>query len=192
MIKDPRNLLWITPLALLLTLPVWKPMVASFLSPERKADVKPVASLTNLRTQTSSEMNGIQFEQSSHGVREWLLTASRLHSSENESVMELEDVRAMFYGTGDKSDETRISSHRANYISGTRQLYLQGEVVVKNQQGYEMLTESLEYLPMQKKIQTLSPVRIKGENIKVSGRKLLYDITTGNYSIEGNVVCRVW
>jgi hypothetical protein len=35
-------------------------------------------------------------------------------------------------------------------------------------------------------------VNIQGSNIAVSGNELLYDTVTGNYRLEGNVVCRVW
>jgi LPS export ABC transporter protein LptC len=65
-------------------------------------------------------------------------------------------------------------------------------VIVQNQHGYEMQTESLEYVPADKKIRTTSPVRITGKNIEVSGKKLLYDTVTGSYSLSGNVVCRLW
>jgi LPS export ABC transporter protein LptC len=193
MIKDPKNLLWIVPLAALLTMPLWKPLAADFLNPERKeAAIPSVASLTTQLGQSSTEMDGVQFEQSNHGIREWSLTASRLYSEKNDSDMQLEDVKALFYGTPGQKEETRISSMKANYNPDTRQLILKEKVIVQNQHGYEMQTESLEYVPADKKIRTTSPVRITGKNIEVSGKKLLYDTVTGSYSLSGNVVCRLW
>ena len=55
-----------------------------------------------------------------------------------------------------------------------------------------MQTESLEYLAEQKKIRTTSTVTITGSNMEVSGKQLLYDIITGDYTLEGDVVCKVW
>ncbi len=190
--KDPRNLLWIIPLALLLTLPLWKPLAVDYLSPGQNRAVSAVPSLPNPGVLTSTEMDGVQFEQSKDGVREWSLTASRLYSQENDSDMELEDVEAFFYGTSGKEEETNVNSRKARYNSSTRQLILQGNVIVQNQQGYEMLTESLEYVPAEKKIRTTAPVHIKGNNIEVKGKKLLYDTVTGNYILAGDVVCRIW
>ena len=141
---------------------------------------------------TSTEMEGVHFEQSKDGVREWLLTASRLYSKENDSDMELEDVNALFFGSTGKQEETNIRSQKARYNTYTRQLTLNGNVIVENEQGYEMQTESLEYLAVEKKIRTTSAVKIKGSNIEVSGKRLLYDTVTGNYSLTGNVVCRLW
>ncbi|MGB6288976.1 MAG: hypothetical protein WBF36_02505, partial [Desulfobulbales bacterium] len=69
MLKDPRNLLWIVPLVALLTMPLWKPFAADVLSPGRKVTSVATSSLTNARALSSSEMNGVQFEQSRNGVK---------------------------------------------------------------------------------------------------------------------------
>jgi len=192
MMKDPRNLLWIVPLAALLTFPLWKPFAADFLSPERQNSPSPVSTLTNSRILTSTEMDGVHFEQSKNGVKEWFLTASRLYSIENDSAMTLEDVSARFFGSTASNKETDIRSQKARYNTETKQLSLLGKVVIHNDRGYEMKTESLDYLAVEKKIRTTSAVNIKGNNIEVSGKRLLYDTVTGDYSLTGNVVCKVW
>ncbi|MGB6291241.1 MAG: LPS export ABC transporter periplasmic protein LptC, partial [Desulfobulbales bacterium] len=106
--------------------------------------------------------------------------------------MRLEDVTALFFGTVGKNEETRIRSQTARYNADTRQIALQGKVVIQNDKGYEMQTDSLEYLAAEKKIRTTSAVTIQGSNIEVRGNRLLYDTVTGNYRLEGNVVCKVW
>lgn len=192
MLKDPRNLLWILPLAALLALPFWKPFVAEFLSPERKTAGQQSASLAASDFQGSSEMTGVHFVQDKNGRREWLLRASRLYSSGADEVMQLEDVNAVFFSTAGEKDETRIRSRTAGYNPANKEISLQGAVVIENDKGYEMQTESLEYLAAQKKITSTAPVNIKGNNIAVSGNRLFYDIVSGNYRLDGDVVCRVW
>lgn len=192
MLKDPRNFLWIVPLVALLSMPLWKPFAADLLSPVRRETGAPVPSLANTKILSSSEMSGVQFEQSKNGIKEWHLTASRLYSTGNDSDMLLEDVKGLFFGTAGANEETRIRSQKATYNSGTKQITLQGEVMIQNDKGYEMRTDSLEYLAAEKKIRTTSPVNILGSNIEVSGNRLLYDTVTGNYRLEGEVVCRVW
>ena len=88
-----------------------------------------------------------------------------------------------------KTPKTDIGTR---YNIDSRQLTLQGKVVVHNRKGYEMQTESLEYAAVDKKIRTTSPVQVKGNNLEVSGKSLLYDTATGNFSLEGNVVCMIW
>ena len=192
MMKDPRNLLWIIPLAALLTLPFWKPLASDFFIPEHDKASPSVPTLTNSGALPTTAMEGVHFEQSKDGVKEWLLTADRLYSAENDSDMRFEDVKGFFSGTAGENGETRIRSQKAKYNTDSRQLTLLGKVVIQNQKGYEMQTESLEYAAVDKKIRTLSPVHVKGNNIEVSGKSLLYDIATGNYSLIGNVVCKVW
>ena len=192
MLKDTRNLLWIMPLTVLITMPLWKPLAADFLSQEHRGTSAFDPSLTSPRSVSSSEMTGVQIEQSQNGTKEWQLTASRLYSKEDDPDMQLEDVKALFFGTTGENEETRIRSQKAWYNTETKQITLRGAVLIQNNKGYEMLTESLEYLAAEKKIRTTSGVNIQGSNIKVSGNQLLYDTATGNYSLMGNVICRVW
>jgi len=192
MMKDPRNLLWILPLAALLTLPLWKPLASDFLIPERDTAGPSVPTLTNSGSLPATAMEGVHFEQSKDGVKEWLLTADRLYSTENDSDMRFEDVNALFLGAAGKNVETSIRGRMARYNADSRQLTLLGKVVIQNRKGYEMQTESLEYAAVDKKIRTTSPVHVKGSNIEVSAKSLLYDTATGNYSLEGNIVCKIW
>jgi len=120
------------------------------------------------------------------------LTADRLTSMEGDADMRLEDVTALFFGAGGEHEKTRISSRRAKYNADTRQVTLQGGVVIRDDKGYEMQTSSLEYLAAEKKIRTKAAVTIEGSNIKVSGDRLLYDTVTGDFRLTGNVVCRIW
>ena len=191
MLKDPRNLLWIIPLGALLTVPLWKPFAAGFLNPMRQTAGQSMPALTNLRPPSSSEMTGVQFEQTRNGDQEWLLNAARFYSLENDAKMRFEDVHAWFFGDAREHEETRIRSREALYNRATRQITLQGEVLIENEQGYEMRTDSLEYLADDKKISTTSAVLIQGGNIEVRGNRLLYDIATGNYTLAGNVVFKI-
>lgn len=192
MMKDPRNLLWILPLAALLTLPFWKPLASEFLMPALETVGPSVPELTTSGSLPATAMEGIHFEQSKDGVKEWLLTADRLYSTENDADLRFEDVKALFLGAAGKNEETRIRGRTARYNADSRQLTLLGKVVIQSQNGYEMQTESLEYAAADRKIRTTSPVHVKGSNIEVSAKKLLYDTATGDYRLEGNVVCKVW
>ena len=192
MFKDPRNLLWLFPLAALLVMPLWKPFIADFLNPLRNRKDAPVPSLTDNRSLISSTMKNVHFEQNRNGMREWVITASSLHSAESDADLQLADVFARFFGAKASNRQTDIRSQKARYNRGLQELRLQGEVVIQNDKGYEMRAESLVYLENERKIQTDSEVKITGNNMAVSGEKLEYDVATGNYLLEGNVICKVW
>ena len=192
MLKDPRNLLWFVPLAALLTFPLWKPLAADFLNPVRQEITNSLSSLTNIRDLNSSDMADVEFEQNKNGSREWLLTAGRLSRSEGDPDLQFEDVKAVFFNSTEEREEARVKSRNAFYNQDTQKITLKGKVVINNNAGYEIQTDAIEYLAAEKKIRTTSAVNILGNNIKVSGNRLVYDTVTGNYSLKGNVVCRIW
>jgi LPS export ABC transporter protein LptC len=192
MFKNPRNLLWLLPLAALLATPLWKPVVIKFLSPKRSRTDAPVPSFTSTRTLTSSEMQNVHFEQNRNGEQEWVLTASRLYSAEGDADLRLVDVSARFFGSAENNRITTIRSQKARYDARGKKLLLQGRVVIQNDKGYEMQTESLAYLEKEKKIKTDSKVEITGSNISVRGETLVYDVTSGDYQLEGDVFCKTW
>ena len=192
MLKDSRNLLWFVPLAALLTFPLWKPLAVDFLNPVRQEITNSVSSLTNLRDLNSSDMAEVEFEQNKNGSREWLLTASHLSRSEGDPDLRFENVKAVFFNSTEEREEARVKSSNAFYNPDTQKITLKGKVVINNNAGYEIQTDAIEYLAAEKKIRTTSAVNILGNNIKVSGNRLVYDTITGNYSLKGNVVCRIW
>lgn len=192
MLKNPRNLLWITPLAVLLTLPLWKPFAEHILNPTRRQSEAAALSLASRAVKGSSAMEGVEFEESRNGTREWRLTVSRMVSRENDPDMLLEGVQGFFYGKTGNRPETRVKSQSGTYNAETRQITLAGGIILEDEEGYEVRTDSLVYSAAEKTMRTTAPVTIQGSNIEVSGSRLLYDIAAGKYLVEGNVVCRVW
>ena len=173
-------------------MPFWKPFIADFLNPAERGGKADTSTAAGKSGHAESEMHGVHFEQSRDGLREWLLTAARLYSTGTDSDMELEDVRAIFYGRGGQKEQTLIRSRRARSDAEGMKITLREKVVIENDRGYEMQTESLEYLASEKKARTTSAVSIRGKNLQVSGQNLLYETVTRDFTLKGNVVCRIW
>lgn len=192
MLKDPRNFLWLLPLTAIVTLPLWKPIAASYLRPVPQQTAAPLPALSNQHMMNSSTMTGIQFEQNKNGSKEWLLTADHLSSLEGDPNVQLDNVQALFFNKEKEQGDIRIVSQRASYNTETGQISLAGRVTVNNDQGYEMQTESLQYIAAEKKIRTTSPVTVQGSNFKISGDQLVYNTITGNYRVSGNVSFFLW
>ena len=62
MLKDLRNLLWITPLVVVVTLPLWKPLAKDILSPARRQNAAAALSLVEKAVTGSSVMDGVEFD----------------------------------------------------------------------------------------------------------------------------------
>jgi len=191
--KEPRNLLWIVPLIGLVTFPFWQPVAAKLLRPPSGAEKKTDTMLSASRLTRTAEMLEVDFIQNRAGGKEWQIKAGRVYSLDGEKVVKLEDIEAFFFGdAGSDAAQTKISSRRARYDADKQLLNLRDKVVINDDRGYEIQTESLHYLGKEKKIKSGSKVLITGSNISVSGENLMYDIESGNYRLEGNVVCKVW
>jgi len=185
--------LWIVPLIGLITSPLWQPVAAKLLRPPAGVEKKAATLLSASRLTRTAEMLEVDFLQSRDGTKEWQIKASRMYSQDGEKDARLEDIKAVFFGEpGNDAVQTRISSRRARYDADKQLLNLQDQVVINDHRGYEIQTESLEYLGKEKKIKTGSKVHITGSNFTVSGESLMYDVESGNYHLEGNVVCKVW
>ena len=192
MLRDVRNLLWLLPVAAVLTLPLWKPVATNLLNPVRQQAVAPAPFLSSRHMINSSTMTGVNFEQSKNGTREWLLTADRFSSLEDDPTVQLENVRARFFNNDREGADTKIQSQQASYNTETQQIVLEGKVRVINEQGYEMESDTLQYLAAEKKISSTSPVSILGDNFKINGDQLVYDTITGNYTLSGHVRFLLW
>jgi LPS export ABC transporter protein LptC len=193
MIKEPRNLLWIVPLVGLITFPLWQPIAAKILRPPHSVEKKADAILSAERGTRTAEMLEVDFMQSKAGRKEWQIKAGRMYSLDGEKDIQLEEVEAIFFGDPvKKTGQTQIRSQRASYNADQQLLNLHDQVVINDVRGYEILTESLAYLGKEKKITTDSKVKITGSNIAVRGDRLVYDVESGNYRLEGNIVCKVW
>ena len=193
MIREPRNLLWIVPLIGLITFPLWQPVAAKLLRPPSGTEKKADTILSASRITRTAEMLEVDFIQSRAGSKEWHIKAGRMYSLGGEKDVKLEDIEALFFGDpGNHAAQTKISSRLARYDADKQHLKLQDHVVINDDRGYQIQTELLHYLGKEKKIKSGSKVQITGSNIAVSGETLMYDIVSGNYRLEGNVVCKVW
>ncbi len=193
MIKEPRNLLWIVPLIGLIAFPLWQPIAAKLLRPPPGAEKKAGTILSVTRGTRTAEMLEVDFIQSKEGSKEWQIKAAKMYSLGGEKDVKLEDIEALFFGDpGNDAAQIKISSRLARYDADKQHLKLQDQVVINDDRGYEIQTELLHYLGKEKKIKSGTKVRITGSNIAVSGETLMYDLVSGNYRLEGNVVCKVW
>ena len=181
------------PLIGLVTLPFWQPFAAKLLRPPPGVEKKTDTILSASRMTRTAEMLEVDFIQSREGNKEWQIKAGRVYSLDGEKIVKLEDIEAVFFGDpGNDSVQTIISSRWARYDADTKLLNLQDQVVINDDRGYEIQTDSLHYLGQKKIIQSGSKVLITGTNIAVSGENLMYDVESGDYRLEGNVVCKVW
>ena len=98
-----RNILWLLPVTLLLSWPVWGGAVTRFLTP-RGGLVSSLAapSPATAKDGAGFSMEGVLFSQLKNGALDWQIQAKHLSSGEDPDRMQLETVEAQVFKNGQR------------------------------------------------------------------------------------------
>jgi len=186
MIKNPRNLLWLLPLVLFATSPVWHPMLSRFLTQRGGYDLK----LTQVPEEESPMenfvMDRVAITMTSQGMAEWQIDAERAFTGTQEHEIDMEEVKARYIGT--KHDPINIQSHKGMYRIDTRFLVLSDKVKVdKPTEKQLLLSERLEYDDTTKKLVSPGKVYIQTPDMKINAGHMNYDSSTEDFDFTKRV-----
>ncbi len=185
MIREPRNLLWIIPLLLLLTSPLWEPPLADFLAPHGGYDPQFSAKGPNTPIQNFT-MDSVSITLTSKGMAEWQIDADQAFTGERDNEIEMTGVRAMYIGT--KRDPTNIQSERGRYLVEARELVLLDNVLVaKPTKKEELRTEELHYFDDSKMAVCPGKVSIQTPDFKLNAGSMDYDLSTDGFDFQNRV-----
>jgi len=185
MIKNPRNLLWIIPLCLLLSSPLWKSSVADFLKPRGGYDAKVAAAYK--RESQNFIMDKLTITLSTNGRLEWTINAERAFTGKSDREIGMIDVDALY--TGKDKDSMTITSNRGTYLMDERHLILIDNVVLKNPaKKEELYTDLLHYYDATKMVVSPVDVEIRSPNFTLEAGRMDYDMSTEAYDFNDRVV----
>ncbi|MBU4263421.1 MAG: LPS export ABC transporter periplasmic protein LptC [Proteobacteria bacterium] len=186
MLSGSRNLLWIVPLALLLTSPAWKPGLEEFLSPLGNLKVKPGNSVPD----KSFTLTDVQLSRYENGQVDLVLNAAKVRSGRRgmDSLL-LSKVDALLFDKG--RERAHITGGEGFYDADKRILTLVEDVVVIAKNRYELRADTLRYLIPYKTIKTAAQIFFKSKDITVRGTGMSYNLDSGAYRVGGRVVCDV-
>ena len=182
----PRNLLWLLPLVLFATSPLWQPPVAAFLAPRGGYNPK----LAQLREDDSPMenfiMDRVAITMTSQGMEEWQIDAERAFTSKRAHEIELEEVTAMYIGS--RKEPINIESRKGSYRIDTRYLVLTDHVkVTKPTKDQVLLSERLEYDDTRKRLFSPGKVFIQAPGMKLDAGHMDYDFSSEGFDFTDRV-----
>ncbi|MEN8189523.1 MAG: LPS export ABC transporter periplasmic protein LptC [Thermodesulfobacteriota bacterium] len=182
-----RNLVWLIPLALFISFPIWRGPVGSFLAPRGGYD----PSLANRTTDRHNfTMYTVHIIQSENGVKTAEIEADQARTGDSDKELELTEVDAVL--TAKDKSLTYVTSREGKFNQEINKLTLTGEVVViKPEKKYELYTDILHYDFMNKMIICPVETRLISDDLRITGSRLDYDLLTNAYDIGGRVYCRI-
>jgi LPS export ABC transporter protein LptC len=186
MLSGPRNLLWIIPLTLLVTSPVWKPGVEEFLSPHGHLKVK-----TGEPVQDNSFiLTDVQLSRYENGQADLVLSAARVQSGRRgKDSFHLQNVDATLYAKG--RERAHITGGEGFYDDDKQILTLVENAAVVAKNKYELRADALRYLIPYKTVKTAAGIFFKSKDTTVRGTGMSYNLESGAYRVGGRVVCDV-
>lgn len=184
MLHNSRNLLWLLPLLLLLTSPLWKPSLADFLRP-RGGFTTPAVGLDDQQEQRFI-MDQIAITMSSGGRLEWVINADEAFTRESDMDIGMVGVDATYSG-GDQ-EKTRITSAKGRYNVNEGHLILSENVLIDKPASHQqLLTDLLHYYNHRKVVVCPDKVELRGPDFTIRAGRLEYDLATHGYDFSNRV-----
>ena len=185
MIKKPRNLLWIVPLLLFVTNPLWMPPVTAFLAPRGGYNPK-LAQTEDASPIQNFIMDSVAITLTSKGMEEWQIDAERASTGEQDHEIEMKGVSAMYIGS--EKEPINIVSRKGKYYIDERHLVLTDHAVVsKPTKQQQLLSDRLDYYDATKMVTSPGKVDLRAPGLKLTAGRMDYDLSTNGYEFSNRV-----
>lgn len=180
-----RNLIWLIPTLLIITFPVWRLPVSSFLAP-RTSEKAPVEQVDE--DQHNFVMQKVVIAQNQAGQKTAEIRSWQAYTGDKPDEYVLVSVDADLFD--DQGNRVSVLAESGIYNTLTKHLILSSNVVVNRiAQNQKLYTDLLHYYEDKRIIYSPVATRMVAQNGKITGSSLHYDIVTGQYQIGGRVYC---
>jgi len=179
--KLHRNTVWLVPFIMLVTFPLWKIPVGSFLTPREGVKYNNKSSGGH-----NFNMETVKILQNQKGKKTALIRAKSASTNKKSEILTLETVDADLFDAD--GNITHIVSKTGKYNTITKILTLIDDVVVNKSHDKQMLyTDLLHYDSEKRTVNCPGKTKLIGEDVEIDGGSLDYSINTSTYEIGGRV-----
>ncbi|UCD70654.1 MAG: LPS export ABC transporter periplasmic protein LptC [Syntrophobacterales bacterium] len=119
------------------------------------------------------------------GLKEWELEAKEAWHFQDGKMTMLEDIEAAFYI--EEGGLIRLRGDHGRILHSTRDIELQGNIIIFTADGCQLTTEDLNYVNRTRKIKSSKRVDITGRGMEITGRDMCIDLVTGKLTMKGSV-----
>ncbi|MCI5144144.1 MAG: LPS export ABC transporter periplasmic protein LptC [Candidatus Electrothrix sp. AR3] len=184
MLEGIRNLLWMIPLGLIISAPLWQEHAAAFLKPRGGYD----AAAERAYSEDSQDfiMDDVILTFSTRGAHTWTIRAKQAKTGKSDREIEMLKVDAVYSKKGDSP--MTITSKRGRYQMDDKHLTLIEDVlIVKPAQQEELYTDLLHYYDKTAMLISPQDVKINGPKFNLKAGKMDYNLSTKAYDFKERV-----
>ena len=182
-----RNYIWLVPLALMISYPLWRLPAAAFLTPRGGYD----PAYANLKSDVHNfVMQSVTIFEHKSAKKTAVIRAEKAYSAEKPDEYVLEKVNSDIFNPS--GEATHIVAKRGLFNTAANLLTLIDEVVVdKKYDGQQLYTDLLYYDDKKRTVHCPGKTKLVGEDVEINGRSFDYNIDNGQYEIGGRVLCLI-
>ncbi|MBW1634732.1 MAG: LPS export ABC transporter periplasmic protein LptC [Deltaproteobacteria bacterium] len=183
--KLHRNTIWLVPLILIITFPLWRIPVGAFLTPRGGFNPE-IANGGGEPASQNFSMKKITILQNQKGKDTALIRAESARTAGHSKVFVLRKVDADLFDAA--GNITHVVSNTGEYNVTTKVLTLIDDVVVNKTRDKQFLYTDLLYYDGDKRtVRCPGKTRLVSQNATIDGGSLDYDIEAARYDIGGRV-----
>lgn len=138
-----------------------------------------------VETEADLTLKNIHLVGDRSGLKEWELEAKVARHFQEGKITMLEDIEAAF--NIKEGGVIRLRGDRGRILHGTKDIELQGNIVIFTPDGYQLTTEGLHYVDRTRQIRSSRRVDITGKGLEITGKDMCIDLITGKLSMGGRV-----
>ncbi len=182
-----RNMVWLIPLAIALTFPLWRIPATSFLTPRGGSDP---SQANQQKDEHNFNMETVHIRQSTAGKTTLEIVAERAFTGDTINEYRMDKVDAVVIGNN--GEKTYITADKGILDKQAAFLTLiDNVVVVKPKDKTELYTDLLTYNDKTHMAHSPGKTKILGEKIDITGTNLLFNTVTQSYDLGGRVTCKL-
>lgn len=122
------------------------------------------------------------------GNRQWEIKAKSAQYFKDKNLALLTEVEAVFFAKDGRQFSVRGDSARFN--TDTKEVQIEGNIVAKSSDGYELRTNSVKYSQDSHRISTSDEVAISSSTLALSGKGMVIDLDGEKFYLSGGVQAR--
>ncbi len=128
----------------------------------------------------------VSYTESENGSRRWTLLADAAAHSVQSGIAKLENIRMTFFDP-EGVEEGSLQARQGAIQTESREVEVQGEVVLTSPRGYIFYTDELRYNDQQRMIFTEAPVRLVSGDMQLRGTGLRFHVGKNTFELLADV-----
>ncbi len=132
----------------------------------------------------------ISYTETREGTRRWTLVADSAAHNIGSGTTRIENIHMTFYSVNGLGDLT-LTARSGELNSETREVVVNGDVVVRSPKGYVLYTDWLQYRETDRVARTDAPVRLVSDRMEVTGTGMRLNVQEQTVDLLSTVKARI-